>query len=231
MYDLERINNAAAEMDNFGGQEDYDGYDGYEDDHLNFAGDAQSFAQELNTDRTFTFNISNPSTTDAKMVTIFPSVKGTNTGSILVDGANTDGVVSSTTDSDASIKFLHNHITFHPTNIVGMKVNTNNTAQLQQVISVQQVSPWEKFAEKRIPLSLFSSEKNSNDKMLTVPVNFQVANDVQVTMMLLPSTQINLIFIAGAIYSTSDALRRKTKRAGRNPQVAAVRGMAAQIGR
>lgn len=228
MY-LEDINAIAGEtFSNYEG-DGGDQYTGFGDDFMDFGGNAVSFANEMATDRIFSITLTN-ATAAAQTVFLNNDYSRANDSA----GVVRDGVVLSANGADLTasgspktIANLLGYLAKNPTNVLALKITSNNTAQLAQTLEIMRQSPFRNLENELIILSSYTAETSTNDKMVTVRRPFQLDNQTTLSFQIPANTISTITFYFGATLNTAKALNSKSGRAGKHPQVSQMRAIAA----
>ncbi len=199
---------------------DIDVYTGYKDEMLNFAG-AQSFADEMQAGRIFVMNFDS-TLPAAKKVVLLPSFASKLKGrTVIANGIVYADKADPTKDlkavgSPSRIQELHAFLKSVPSNLIGMRVSSTNTDQLQQIMTVEEHSPFSQEKSKEIFLGTHISENSLKDNMVTFATpNVVLGDETEISLNILPG-KTTITFFVGAVLSTSSALRVKTKNAVSN---------------
>ena len=99
-----------------------------------------------------------------------------------------------------------------PTRVLMLRVQTNTTAQLQQSLSIGRLSIFGKERASYVRPGVAQSESNLNDKIVTLPVDFQLDNLADISYTILASTDVTLTFFCGASANVAAYLRRRASK-------------------
>ncbi len=210
--DLQAIQRAAdSDISNYDGRNSPEYYTGFGDDFVDFDGQGLDFARAVQAKRIINFTIVNASTTVTRTVLLFPSYFPDLTNAqTLTDGASGNITGSAT---PASIAHMQAWVMLNPTQVLAMKIVTNQTNQLAQTLYLRRKSPFKTLTTDYIPLNAFTSEVNNNDKMVTVQSPFQLDNQTEIALDIVPSSTTTITLFCGAVLNTAAALNNKFKKA------------------
>ncbi len=224
---------AAAEtyLNSFNGEDhsDFDGGSddllGYDDDFLEFDGNASSFANEMATGRRFTITIDNTQgggeqaildSTD-KAIILIPSYDPQ--GGVVV----TDGVqnVSSVPGNAAfnqlvavrgvpeKLKALQEWIKSNPVRCLGFKLEATNILQMGMHMTIAPRSPFRKLESENIYIHDYKTENQYNDKVASIQRPFQMDGQTDIILNVSKNAVTTITFYFGAALNTAKALRKK----------------------
>jgi hypothetical protein len=219
----ENFNNYPAMIDSDGvGFEDGE-YTGLEDDHVEFGGKGSSFATELRDHKTFTVTVNN--TTAANVRVAFGSPIEVAANSLLLnEGALTGNNGVTCTGSPKSYDSFRKFVDKHPTRLIALKMQSNNTAQLAQAIVVTHFSPFENLGSKPLPISSFTKEESLNANMVTLRnLNYQLDDQTEIAIDIPANTQTVFTLYLGGVSNAAAALNKKANRAAQSSKVQAAR--------
>lgn len=208
--------------ENFSGFEgDYDAYTGEGDDFLDFNGHANSFANEVSTQRVYTMVIAN-TTANVVTVDLFPGYKETDITPV-VDGvlskidssyAKTELAGVTVSGSPAPIEDFKQFLRLVPSTLNILRVSSTNAQQTQQTLTIEELSPFKKLGTREVYLGSYASENTFKDNMVTVPLpDVIVGPETKISLPILGESTVTLTLFFGATLSTSAGLRNKKKKA------------------
>jgi hypothetical protein len=198
-------------------EDDYDGdddYDGFNDDDLHFDGKAQSFHDAHKSNRMLSLTIINGNNTDVT-VGLNASFKAAfaNCG----EGATTSIEGSNiTVRSNATYTKLvpTQKLSFiNPLQVIGLRVTFTQPTQASKLISYSYQSNWASPKTYELQPESYRTEKNQQDKIITIPVGFVWGNQTDFLVQVAANETLNLFVMFGAEYNTSKSLGKKVKRA------------------
>lgn len=230
---LQRINELAEdsglssyEGENYEGENNYedDNYDGYDDDQLDFGGQAVDFATEIATDRVFTCSFVNASGATRKVL-LSPSYRpslaaGNILGAPMKEGTIVDnaGALLTGAGSPYSIDDFVAFFTKNATRVLAIKIQSTNEDQMAQQIVITPKSPFRALESQTVLLSSYTSEYATNNKMVTVRRPFQLDDQNEVSLDI-PVGTTTVSFYCGALINNALTLSKKAARAGKHPRV------------
>jgi hypothetical protein len=181
---------------------------------LDFAG-GSSFATEQHTGRIFVMNIKNDQKDDAKVV-LFPSIATDKKALVVKDGAiignSTEGYVTSSSAS-SSIQLLHDYLKIAPSNLVGVKIESTDSSQLSQILTIKEASPFRTMESKEIFLGTYLGA-DAVKNIINVPTNGVILGpETELALNIVSGANLNITFFFGAVVSQSTALKKKLVRA------------------
>lgn len=226
----ERLSSFAGKGNNYDG-DNYDGdnYIGMNDDGVDFNGNGKSFITELNSNLTFGFSIVN-ATAGRQVIAITPTFLGTaakiaaytgeTVDGILADGTIKTSVTGASLQTKRKIEYLQNFVARNPTRVTEMTIQADNEAQLEEVITLAQLSPFRDLANNTLLLTNYVDPNQLTQKKAIVPLaiefpEFQLDDQ---NVLLLPVTvgTVKVTFKIGAIKNPASELFRKGKKAYSN---------------
>jgi hypothetical protein len=236
--------NLQPEYENYEGDQRTAIYTGYNDDLVDFDGQATDFANEVAGQRTFTLTFTNLIQTGVKYAGLSPAyihtyAAGNINGAPIATGVMvTDtGKTLTAQGTPKAIEELTAFLADNPARLVSMKIVSNNADQLAQMCIIKQRSPFRNLEDSYLNLADYTVETSNNDKMLTLKgLQYQFDKQTEFLFPIVPSadgvtavkTTITLKF--GAVLNTAAALNKKAYAAGHNPRVQQGRMVAAGIG-
>lgn len=200
-----------------------DEYLGYDDDFLEFDGEANSFANEVRTGRRFTITLDNMQAGDApaiaastnKNVILVPSFNPSG-GFVIVDGGNNvpgangeagqNVVVSGIPESLVS---LQKWIEKNPVRCLGLKIESTNVLQMGKYLTIAPKSPFRKLESENIYIQDYKDERQYQDKVATIMRPFFMDNQTDIILQLAKASITTVTFYFGAALNTAKALRKK----------------------
>ena len=118
-------------------------------------------------------------------------------------------------DRTKPVSLFKNFINANASRVVGMLMNVNNSNYniTQQVVTLQQISPFKNYADDKIWIQ-DNMDKNQNIKeKIEIACDFQF-DDKQVVLLTIPAgSDFDLTFLIGSTASTATALRKKAEKA------------------
>jgi hypothetical protein len=228
--------NYEGENDNYDGMGDeMVSFDEYED---SFNGLAQSFALELKSSKAFIMTIDNTQglpapagspvgTAPSQQPATFYLNRGykailevqTNQGKgILFEGSCTsiEGIPLRVTGRPSSFSELLVWSTLNPTRILGFKVASADSNNLESVLEVEPLSPFKKLGSRNIYIGAHRDEHTFKDNVVTVKEGFDFNNQVSIKGGITPNSTLTFTFVFGAVLNTAVALKKKRSRAKHN---------------
>lgn len=201
-----------------------DDYLGYNDDLLEFDGEANSFANEVRTGRRFTIQIDNMQAGDAaaiaastdKNVILVPSFNPSG-GFVLADGNNnvpgSMGEASQTVvvrGIPETLVSLQKWIDKNPIRCLGLKIETTNILQMGKFLTIAPKSPFRKLESENIYIMDYKDERQYNDKVATIMRPFFMDNQTDIILQIAKASVTTVTFYFGAALNTAKALRKKS---------------------
>lgn len=190
--------------------------------HQGYSGAAmRSFQEE--TARAVNFTIVVTSThTSTQNLLLCPGLNwvqgGTNTG-VIKDGA-VDGLTNlSCSGSPGTILSLINQFRNNPIRLLGMRIRSDQAAQIDVSLTHQPQSAFRTEASQPISLATYTDENTYKDKMVTVDLrqyNMQLDNQTTITLPIVASSVTNIVLFLGAQLNTAKALEVKSSIAQSN---------------
>ncbi len=215
---------ALEAMQNLSNYEGSDiGYDGTQDDLLDFEG-LHSFASEIEQSRVYQFSVRNNGPSPAK---VYINKGYTMWGSGGLAGQIIDGSFGSANEPPyATMSCFGTGITstlgdfrafffFNPVRVVGMKISAPQAQIENMALKFKIASPFKDLGEKVIYPSTFVNEQTWKDNIVTVPIQFDLNNQMVIHTTINPNTTVTFTMVIGGILNTSAALERKASKAQR----------------
>jgi len=201
----------------FEGDSDVSLYTGEGDDFLDFEGPTNSFANQNDLSRTFSVSINNAGTTAKKMV-IFNGYKKEKVLSDEILMNETGGGVAidpyTVTSNPSSLDELREFLNSNPATLGFIRLNSTNPQQLEQPISLSELTPFRSPQVNDIFLQKFVGENTFRDNIVTVPTpGLIVGSETKLAMTILPGSSITVTFFFGAVLSNASALKSKYRKA------------------
>jgi hypothetical protein len=192
------------------------GYDGSDDDLVSFAGSVASFRDQARGAQPMVMAITNTSA-GARTFFFCPGLTdnavGKITDGVFNDVAGVAGLTASSGTPTTTIAKFMDYIRKFPSMVNGFKINTSNTAQMDQQIQIQTENPFKIGASRSIAIGTYANEQNYNTTILSIPESFFLDNQSVISYTLLPGTTVSFTFMLGVSVNVSKALRRKTSKA------------------
>lgn len=208
---------ARNKFSNMNGGED-ENYDGYGDDSVDFDGPKKSFGSVIGASRIFTITIvSGAVGTKTVILNAAYSNSENPAGAIVL----AQGVVSliTTTGNPKSFDNFAAFVNRNPTLVKGFKIRAKNSAtQLEQSISVQEVTPFKTPASRVISLAAYQDENTFQDKVVTVPEEVIWSHQTLIYTDILESETMTITLFCSAILNTALMLQKKNDKAKRNKE-------------
>lgn len=208
--DLER---EAQELSNFDG---FGGYDGSDDDLVEFAGPVASFRDQARGAQPMVLTITNAGVA-ARTVLLCPGLDDDAVGKI-ADGAFNDafgaaGLSGASGTPTSDIKKFMNYVRKRPSMVNGFKISTSNVSQMEQQIQIQSESPFKIGSSRNIAIGTYANEQNFNTSILSIPESFFLDDESLIKYTVLPGTSVTLTLMLGVSVNPAKALRKKTAKA------------------
>ncbi|WP_025142742.1 hypothetical protein [Pedobacter jeongneungensis] len=211
--DLER---EAGDLSNFHGGGI--GYVGQGDQFLDFAGSGVSLASAARNAKPFIITFTNANAAPREVL-ICPGLIRNAVG-LMVTGAFNDtsgnAGLSAQSGSPGPVEFFNAFIDKFPSVVSGIKIATQNLAQMDQALTLVKESPFQNHSSKVITPGIYASEGNFNTAILTIPEPFYLTNEHKVRYTVLGSTTVVITFMIGVSLNISKALRSKVETAKTN---------------
>ncbi|MFD2581507.1 hypothetical protein ACFSR6_03335 [Pedobacter vanadiisoli] len=194
------------------------GYVGQGDQFLDFAGSGVSLASAARNAKPFVITFTNANAA-AREVLLCPGLIRNATG-LMATGAfnDTSGAagLSGQSGSPGSIEWFNAFIEKFPSVVSGIKIATQNLAQMDQVMTLVKESPFQSHSSKVITPGIYASEGNFNTAILTIPEPFYLTNEHKVKYVILGNTTVAITLMIGVSLNISKALRTKVETAKTN---------------
>lgn len=189
-------------------------YIGLQDQVLNI-GDAESFIDEGDSNKVFTLNLVNKTSTKQKVQfnDIIAAIAG---HSLLKEGVvATDSQGDLTCEGDPrSYDILLALIKETPMRVRSIKFNVSDASQLDEVLKYQTETPFETGNTKQVIPSTKQDQNTQNTKMVEVTLqDWQLAYDSTILYTIRPGVSVAMTFTFGASFDPSYALHTKYKAA------------------
>ena len=212
MYSAEDLENEANGLSNFGGVV---GYVGQNDDFLDFAGNAASFAEIAKEAKPFTFTLTNANAA-TRTALLSPGLIAAQAG-IMATGAfndkNAAAGLSAASGSPGTIEEFIAFFRLFPSLISGFKISTDSVTQMDQSMTIMKRSPFNQHSSTIIPIGTYASEQNFNTKILSVPRAFFLDSQTLIEYPVLGLTSVTFTFMVTTSLNIAKALRDKTAKA------------------
>jgi hypothetical protein len=204
--------------------DDEDDYDGFVDDDLNFDGKSQSLHDVQRSQRLLSLTIINANATDVT-VALGASFKA-------AFAACGEGATTSVEGSNITVRSNATYTKLVPTQklaylnplqVVGLRVTFTTPTQASKLISYTYQNNWASPKSFELQPESYRTEKNQQDKIITIPVGFVWGNQTDFTIQVAANETLNLFVMFGAEYNTSKSLSKKIKRAAASLPPAAVK--------
>lgn len=214
---------ALSHLSNFDGDgydgDGYDGYDGFGDPFLDFNGQGNSFSNEAQAGRVFTFTITNTSDTEQSFYICggykYKNQDDTVATGVMKQGAfraigQTSGNQFTASSSPTTVDEFRRFVELNPTRVLAFKLGVSDEAQIESmVIDVEQLSPFRKLGSDQIRPSVWKNENVFQNKIITVPAGFDLNNQIAISTNILPGKSVTFTIVCGAILNTAHALHQK----------------------
>jgi hypothetical protein len=106
-------------------------------------------------------------------------------------------------------KFFRNYFRQNPTRVLGFKVASSDTLQMETNVSIEIDSPFHaQMKSRQIVLSDYQNEHTFRDKLVTVPEQFQLDEKTRVRMTVVAGSTMTITFYCGAVFNPSKALQK-----------------------
>lgn len=234
---LSHLSNFDGDENSYEGYSNDDNYDGFDDDMLDFDGVGRSFSNEASAGRIFTFTVTNTTTALAYFYLCGGyKNKAADTDSIANTGTLTDGAfkgvdsagallgtagLSGSSGSQATLNQFRRFYEANPVHVTAFKIDASEVGLISgMTIDIEELSPFQ-GSLYRAPIrpSVFVNENTFRDKVATVPMDFDL-NDQVVVRVLLPAGAANntvtFTIVCGGILNSATALKTKRQKAARN---------------
>ncbi len=172
-------------------------------------GPRNTFASEKanSVNKPFGFTVTNASGGPLRIY-ITPGYRPTLPANTIKTGAIVANLTAAST-GDHSIEEFLEWIKFHPTRVSFLQINTNNTAQLQNSLTIQGQSLFGDPQTVNLLLASYGSPQNPNDKMIIVDrEDWQLDNDTQHSIIIPDATTTTFQFFFGAHIDHAGALKK-----------------------
>lgn len=198
---------------------------------LNFTGNANSFANELQSGKYFRFTISNTgaNSTD-KLIALFPGRHTSAADIVVPQGVTIDAIVGdgtilaasgagvfdavTCTGSPMRVADFLNFIDKSPVRFPKIQIKSNSADQLAEDIQIVKVDAFQGFAPYQLSPGNYTSEKNQSDKMVTFYSNsLQADNQTIAYFKLLAGTSVIITLWPGATANLAADLAGEAKKA------------------
>ena len=218
---LSELREETGKLSYFNGRGNRSFYTGEDDDLLQFNGDSNSFAGELQNhlEKQFVFTIANANAAARTAVLFAGYFKGNATlapGQV-VQGAFNDktGAVglSGNTASEKSLEELYQYINNIPTRLIAIQMQSDVSAQLQQSLRYQRLNPFKTEPTKILRPNNFRNQNSFQDRLVSFPVDVQLDVLSLMELTIVPTSNCTLTLFFGTSLNNVVALERKAARA------------------
>ncbi len=223
------------------GFDDEEYYTGFDDDFLDFGGQAQSFADNIDMSRKFQITLTNATgNSSTRIAQIGPGlqwVPGGKISSVSGEGAITytsgpirDGAFNDKNGSSGltgagsplTIDLFLSYIYAHPTQISAIKISATEAAQIDQIFTERPLDPFRTREENYYMPGTKQDQNTYRDKIITVPTpGLVLCKDKILEYPIVGNATSNVVALtlfAGPSFSTTTAMTRKVSRATRTIQ-------------
>lgn len=214
IYTPEELELAAQELSSFDGG-DHVAYTGQDDDILTIEGDIQNFAAEGDENMQFTFTLTNAATATRTALLWAGYLKGNAT---LAAGQMTDGAFNDTggnagltgsSNEDKTIEELKAYLEHTPHRVIGLKVSSTTTANINNTLTVQELSPFRQLQSKAIRPQMYQDQNVQQLGIIQMPVNTQFDNYHKFSYPVLASSAVTVTLFFGAGVNLGKVLSRR----------------------
>lgn len=222
---LSNFNGSMESMINNPDGYDDEEYDGFDDDDLSFDGRSRSFHDQHTGQRLLALTINNSANATDVTVGLFKSFKGG--FNVAAEGATTSieaTAITVTSNGFTKLVDLQEFAKLNPLKIVGLRINFTLAAQAGKIISFAYQSPFESVKETILQPESYRSERNNQDKIITIPVGFTLGNQTDLKVQVAANEKLSLFIMFGGIYNTAKSLSKKHDRAASTMSPAVVMG-------
>jgi|GEM_PF-2836903 len=192
-------------------------YTGEGDDFLDFDGPGNSFANQKDLQRTFSLHIGNNGSVAQKFVLFNGYRNGVSADETYLMSAGNVGAAAgaySVSSNPSTLDDLRGFLKTSPIVLGFVRIKTDNVLQLENPISLSELTPFRQAEVKNIFLQEFTGENTFRDNIVTVPTpGLILGNETKISMDILPATSVSITFFFGAVFSNSAALKGKQKKA------------------
>lgn len=207
------------------GFDDEDNYDGFDDDDLSFDGQSRSFNSQHTGNRLLSLTINNAANLTDVTVGLFSSFKALFATAAEGATASIEGTaIQVTSNGLTKLQDIQKYSQLNPMKVVGMRVVFTQAPQSGKTIAFTYQDPFESAKETVLQPESYRSERNNQDKIITIPVGFTLGNQTDVKVQVLAGEKLNLYIMFGGVYNTSKSLSKKHERAAANMLPAAALG-------
>lgn len=203
----------------------YEMYDGKGDMVLDFSGDENDiytgFQLKGHKNRQFTMVITNTDAAphQARLYGGYNQftpalVPGLVSTGAFNDTAGNPGLSGASGNAAKTIEEFLNFILFNPTRIAAVKIDSDASSQVNQVLTIDTLTPFRATTNsKEIYPSNEQNEYTFQNNISVMSTEFQLSNQENALYTIVPNSSVNITFFAGASYNTAMALQRKAKMA------------------
>ena len=229
-YDGDNYDDFISNADTSSASDHYDGYNGL----------IKSYIDEIKTGRMYIFTVTNLGKTVSGTTTWQACSFNLHSGYKVLFGAtgqafevlafgqltNTATTVEGNTiktetiGADGYYTELVYFSLYNPMRVVGFKIKTNDSDNLEGKVTIEPISPFRKLEQRFIYLSAHQNEQDFKDNVVTVKEGFDFNNQTKVSMSLTGGSssapsKMTITLVFGAVLNTAVALNRKMSQTGK----------------
>lgn len=144
----------------------------------------------------------------------FKSIEGIVKAGIQADAVADDGQLIadlqvSSAYKERSIRSFLNYIAKNPTLFASIQISSNNVQIFEQALELRRTTPYAVTGAEIIPFQDGFKPENRNNNKIIVNKEFQFNGETIATLRIPAQTDATLTFVAGAVASRANALKRK----------------------
>lgn len=147
-----------------------------------------------------------------------PALLGESAPGLIAAGAFNDidgnAGLTGSTSSPGTIQELIRFISYNPTKLLGMKLSSTDTNQMEQSLNVYVKSPFRQLEQKIVPLGQYNDGNTFNDKktfLNLLPYDLQMDMQADIQVPVYGSSTLNILLFMGPILNPAQILDSKTK--------------------
>jgi hypothetical protein len=191
----------------------------------NYGGIEKIFNSQINKQTTFAFSIKNTKSSDEEIKLAYASLSGV----MGPDAPSTNGAVRSAflaanafpsvsglagtftarSTTSRSIEMFTAHYRHTPLRVVGIKIVSDNALQIEQTMTINNLSPFNANGSQEISLALHHDEHVQKDKVVTFRCDFVLSATTEVILPVVANSSCTVTFIIGESISLRNGFENK----------------------
>jgi len=205
-----------------GYQESFEGYDGSNDHFMDFGGANLTFANAAMSNKIFTITVTNASQA-ARTCYLAPGLmymaNSGGDGFIKTGAFNDKGGNAGLTGqgSPTPIELFYSYTYKVPTSIIGIKIQSDSAAQIEQAIVIRHQSPFRELGSRNLYPTVVQNENTFREKIATLQTpDLMISDQVQIEVVIPAGATTTFNILCGGGHNSSKALETKRALANRN---------------